>query len=64
MHLPQVVYLQDFADKFGLNVHYNSEIVSIAREKDDRESGGEMFILKDHNDTLYSCEITIIRYCV
>ena len=63
MHLPQVVYLQDFADKFGLNIHYNSEIVSIAREKDDRDSR-EIFILKDHNDTLYSCEITIIRYCV
>jgi len=55
----QVIYLQDYAEKFGLNIRYNSEIVSIAREEED---GADMFILKDRNETLYRCEILVMRY--
>ena len=58
------MYLQDFASKLGLNIHYNSEIVSIAREKNSRDNKAEIFMLKDRNDTLYRCEILIIRYCL
>ena len=57
------MYLQDFADKLGLNIHYNSEIISIAREKDSGDKA-DIFMLKDQNDTLYRCEILIIRYCL
>ena len=63
-YLPQVIYLQDFADKLGLNIRYNSEIVSVAQEKDGSDSKAKIFILKDRNDTLYRCEIMITRYCL
>lgn len=56
-----MIYLQDFADKFGLNVRYNSEIVGITREKDVDSSKGEIFTLQGRNDTSYRCQIVIVR---
>ena len=58
------MYLQDFASKLGLNIHYNSEIISIARGRNSGDNKAEIFMLKDRNDTLYRCEILIIRYCL
>lgn len=58
----QVTYLQDFATKLGLNIHYNSEIVSVAREKNNGDGKGDMFTLKDRNNTLYHCRIVVIGY--
>ena len=57
----QAIYLQDYAEKLGLNICFNSEIVSIARE---RKDGAKIFVLKDRNDTSYRCEILVMRYYI
>ena len=46
----------------GLNIRYNSEIVSVARKKNNGDGKGDTFTLKDRNDTLYHCKIVVIRY--
>ncbi|XP_065899576.1 FAD-dependent oxidoreductase domain-containing protein 2-like [Dysidea avara] len=54
-----VTYLQDFAKKLKLNIQYNSEIVSVAREKSDGPTAGK-FVLEDRNGTSYHCDIVVV----
>lgn len=48
-------YFEDFADELHLNIMYNAEIKSIARDKVTKE-----FILRDQSDQMYKCSILIM----
>jgi len=47
-----VQYLNDFAEKFALNIQYKTRVASITREAD----GDRHFILTDHQGQEYSCK--------
>ena len=55
----QVKYLQDFAERFRLNIQYNTEVVSVARQKSHKS---KRFVLKDQQNMVYKCDALIVRY--
>jgi len=55
----QVKYLQDFAERFRLNIQYNTEVVSVARQKSHKS---KRFLLKDQQKMVYKCDALIVRY--
>ena len=51
-----VKYLNDFAEKFALNIQYNTRVASITREAD----GERHFILTDHQGQEYRCQCLLM----
>ena len=51
-----VQYLNDFAEKFALNVQHNTPVTSVARERE----GNRDFILKDANGKEYRCKCLLM----
>ncbi|KAM6162114.1 FAD-dependent oxidoreductase domain-containing protein 2 isoform 2-T2 [Erethizon dorsatum] len=55
-----VRYLRDFANRLGLHVQYNTDIVHVTLEKDRRAWNGHYFILTNQKGQVYQCSVLLV----